>query len=763
MQVRYKFIIIFLLCSFSLSSGVKKAVRSINIVNIKSEKQKILEKNKLLLEGDVEVLFDNKVQILADKVEFDKDTQNVVATSTTGFVKLENQFFVMLAERIEVNIEKKTGSAKNLKIHIKDGFLSASKAEKIDDQTWKMERIVYTACDKTVPHWAFTAYRAKLYRNTILKASGLVFKIKDIPVLAFPALVFPLQNRAGSGFLMPRLSFDAELGFGFRQKYYWLLGPHCDTTLGFNFVEKKGYILSDEFRWAKSNYNFLIVNSYYAEEWNALLEKQGRIVNAKDKHYWIQGEYFQPYSIGPLELQSLVRFDFGTDKRIGYHFLDSSENVEDSFYNSITQRYHDSKNLMQFLIQSERGLRKQFRKEVEKEVNQDKVFEQHERVEKVRINYFPRFEWNTGYHKIFPHVFYRHDFSIDHLFLESKEEEKLYINRCLDSVESKSPKVDMDTTRLFYKGRLESNFRLLDQSLSFYCEPHFLLRGKVKDSKASRHKFFPKIGGELAFHERALFNKDHTYLHYIQPVVKWNFLPKFYQNGWYYIDKQDRFYPENSVSLELRNNWKLNNWSIDLLMSQGYDFYGNSNIFNLRRAHNQKRLLPFRASVGIANDGFHLNLAQEYGIKSPSVLQSELVAGLSFSDFDFFVGYLYQREGIQKSRELLSDIPAFALIGATVPIGSDIKFHYNGSFFTNYRHSFPIFNIMKPMLHRFKLNYEKHCWAISLGFEERRYRQYGRWKSERSITLAIRLESIGSFAQKFKPPSVSKAPQDYRG
>jgi len=748
-------------CPFFVYSGARNALDSIKIITIHSTHQKIVDRTVVLLEGDVEILLDYKLHILADHVVLDKKKQTIIATTGKGggFVKLENPDFIMLADYVELQLALRTGCAKNIKIHVKEGFLSAANAEKVDEQTWKMEGLTYTSCDHTTPHWSFTTSQAILYKNSLLKASGLLFKINSIPIFAFPALVFPLQNRAGSGFLMPRLSFDAELGFGFRQEYYWFIGSNCDTTVGFHLVQKKGFIISDEFRWAQSPENFVIIDSHYAKEWDAWLERKGHIVRATDTRYWVQGKYFQPFSMGPLNFQSLIRFDFGTDKRLGYQFLNDAQLVEDSFCNSVIQRYRDKKHIMQFVMRSERSLRKQFASCIDSH----KLEKKKEREEKVSVTYLPHYEWSTGHYELLPHLFYRHDLLFDHAFLESRNVEKSYSGTLVDKTVTTTPNIDSDTSRFMYKGYFHSSWKFFDQHLKWFIEPQLHLRSNIRKNYASNahYKIFAQGGVEWSFPERMLYSKNYRYIHYMQPLIRWHYLPKFYQNHWHYIDKLDRYYPQNMLEFVLRNNLKLDQFYIDLLISQGYDFYHRSEIFQLRRGYGQKHLAPFMVHARGGYKGFNVSLVQEYDWRTFALAHLEVMASLSQENYDFFVGYLYQKKVLRRERELFSDIPTFAIIGCSVPLGKSLRFHYNGKFYSKDERAFPPCNASKPMLHHVRLDYEGHCWGISFGWEEKRYRQYGNWKSERAITLAIRLESIGSFAQKFKRLPMYHAPVGY--
>jgi hypothetical protein len=128
--------------------------------------------------------------------------------------------------------------------------------------------------------------------------------------------------------------------------------------------------------------------------------------------------------------------------------------------------------------------------------------------------------------------------------------------------------------------------------------------------------------------------------------------------------------------------------------------------------------------------------------------------------YDIFAAALYQKTSVQRERELLSDIPFFLMFGITVPFGDRAQLHCDSSFYSR-RSIFPLWHKLSPLSHRIRLDYNGHCWGAALGFEEKRYRQYGNWKSEHAFSLSLRLDSLGSFTKRFKRPVPFKAPDFY--
>jgi len=270
-QKRYFFLIFFLFfISTNLFSSIKHFLKSVNVLRVNSVKQYVVDFNTVILEGEVEVWVDNKIHIWADKVVIDKEERLLLAErkSLSPVVVEDNNFFILM-DRFSLNLQEKSGWADNVRIHVAEGYVSVQKAEKLKEGGkvyWKMNDMSYTSCDNDCPHWVIKANSAKLCSNYLLSASGVLFKVGPVPAFFLPKIILPVQNRFKSGFLLPRFSFDEELGLGVREEFYWMLAPRCDNTFGVDWKEKKGTAFLNEFRWVRSPESFTLFNAYYAFE-----------------------------------------------------------------------------------------------------------------------------------------------------------------------------------------------------------------------------------------------------------------------------------------------------------------------------------------------------------------------------------------------------------------------------------------------------------------------------------------------------------------
>jgi hypothetical protein len=759
-----RFVCMFLF-SFSFlhvySSVVHNVVKNVDVIRANSITQRIVNKNICILHGNVEVLVNHKMHVWADFVEINREEKTVKANShDNSFVKLEFSDAVMLAEELFLNLNDKTGYAKEVRIHLHEGFISSAYAEKVDDQVWHMDNMVYTPCDSDVPHWSFISKRATFYKNYLLKASGLVFRVADTPVFVWPGIFIPIQRQAGSGFLIPRFSIDKEYGLGIRQDYYWLIAPRCDMTVGVNWVEKKGFAVSDEFRWARDAETRCTLKTQYAEEKNAFVEKGGKIVTGTDKHYWIQGKYFQPLSISTIPFSLLTRVDFGSDKRIGYHFFDAAESPENSFYNSLILRHTREKGVANFLISNERH---RWRRCLEDNL-QDGLFQKNEQEYKVDVCYLPHFEWNGVYRKFLDYFNYKQHFFIDYATLFSRYAEKAYINSVINDITPIEQGINAGTARIFYEGELQKTYNFGKQLFRLHCLPCLQARGSVLEGSIAQRKgvrFFVSCGAEWVMPEHYWYSKKDSSMFAFQPLVRWEFLPKINWDQWYYMDHWDHLHSKNKIELALESRWQKRDFFCELYISQGYDFKNKSDRFQLTRVPDNEHLLPLSLNFDCGISKLSFGISQEYDVKTFDLMQATFDVSLNLKKTNFFIGALYQKESLQIEREMLSDIPFFTLIGFSMPIGKKAFLHYAGHFYIWDKCVFPLWNEMRPLLHRLSLDYHGHCWGMSLGFEEKRYREYGNWKSEHSITVSVKLDSLGSFRKRFKRPVMYKAPLYY--
>lgn len=732
--------------------------RTIKVLHINSVTQTIKNENEIVFEGDVEIVIDKSLHLWADRVTVYKDKRIMIAQSFPGgAVKLEDNSFLMLADRFELNVSKKTGNADNIRFHVDEGYFSAGKAEKINDLDWRLENMFFTACGSPKPDWHIKADRAVVHGSYFVKASGIIFKVGKVPVFALPKFVFPIQGQSKSGFLVPRFTFDYVYGFGVKQDYYRYFGPHCDTTIGVDWQDKKGFVFSNEFRWARSVQDYTYMTGQYAVERDRFVQKNNKVVKATDDHYWISGKDFRTFAgIGKdLDVNTLLRLDYGTDKRIGYYFFNNIDQVDDTFDNTLKVRLLSPNNLVTFNVENAKTVTKTYQT-----LSDGNVLGVEDRL---NLSQVPHLEWNIT-QKAFKRLFYyQHTTFFDQILYRQEEIERKYVQAAVVSERESIPLRSAQVMRFTYKGFLSNVLWLGHNNISIRAEPtlqvvsqlaqDFVVSKNVFQQRAlgkGGYRLFCEYGAEWAMPEGCAYTRDGRYMHAIQPMLTWSMNPRFYQDNWFYFDKWDRAYPKNELACLIRNHWNIDQLDMNLDIKQACDFYRRSDWFSLRRGVKQQHLLPFSYDFQLGYQNVQASLIQEYEWGHFNLLQSELNTMLMVKRVQLGVGYLFQRQDLARQRDLLSTIPHFVTATIAIPLGKHATLSYEGQFYAAGRSSFFSFDGITPLIHRIRLDYDGHCWGFYVGLEEKKFKEYGIGRDERAVVFSFRLNSLGSFAKKFK-------------
>ncbi|MFH1831364.1 MAG: hypothetical protein ABH827_01035 [bacterium] len=771
-----------------LRAGTRNLLASAKRLEIKSLSQKIVGKNKFVFEEDVEVFFDKKLHIRADRVDVDKQKYKLLAQrKESGAVIIENNDLVMLADSFELNLQNKTGVAKNIRIHVQDGYVFARRAEKIDASRWRIEHMYYTACDHDDHHWSLYAVKAMLHGGYFIRVNGVIFKIGKIPVFILPTMVFPIQGQSRSGLLIPKFYFDYYNGFGFKQEYYQSFSQYCDTTVGLSWRDKKGVVFSDEFRWARSATSFTELYGCYAIAKNSFTQRKGTVLAKTRNRYWMTGKDFRSFDdfLGG-NVSSLVKFDFGTDKYIGYQFFNSIDDIDDSFDNSWVTRGLWSTNLVEARVDSNKTFRQSFvdltpseELSVKKTIDEFRVkgveipiktFHKKEIESFSQTVMLPHIELNCTYFDVSKFFLYRHDIGVDQVYHREFETDKYYFQSLLAQESKIIPLNSEKLIRFNYQSALSRSVNISQNIVDFSIRPYAqvrsaLDRGVMRGNSALESHLFSHGASRLSFEydiqwalpEGMVHNQDLSYVHYVQPVFSWEYVPRIFQDHWYHIDHWDRIYPKNVLNFDLRNNFSINNTTLDFTITQGYDFYNSKDLFPLRRPVSQKHLLPLQIAFSARSEKVGFSVVQEYEVPQKKMLQTLLKTDVLVGKVHLMAGYLFQHESMRIMRELFSNIPHFILCGFAVPIGEYGMLRYDAQFSSERGKSLFGFVDIQPLIHRVQFEYNGHCWGLSVGYEEKKYREFGNNRKEQAIVFSARFDSLGSFAKKHKLPDVTKA------
>lgn len=129
----------------------------------------------------------------------------------------------------------------------------AERVRLIDSQHLQAFAGTYSSCpvdEGQQPAWQISTRTLSMHFDTNEGvATGAVLRFYGVPILAAPALSFPLGAQRKSGWLPPNFSLDNRAGFELAVPYYWNIAPQRDATLTPFIMTRRGAGLDSEFRY----------------------------------------------------------------------------------------------------------------------------------------------------------------------------------------------------------------------------------------------------------------------------------------------------------------------------------------------------------------------------------------------------------------------------------------------------------------------------------------------------------------------------------
>ena len=184
--------------------------------------------------------------------------------------------------RISSNGNQYKGPELNLKLDTFEGYFlqpsyrflsnggngTATRIDFINDKSLIARNATFTTCERTdeatwKPAWVITGTSFKFDQEAETgEATGAVLRFKDVPILAFPTISFPLSDKRKSGLLPPTFNLDTDSGAVVDQPYYFNIAPNRDATLTTSVMSKRGVSLGGEYRYLERDYRGTLRGNY---------------------------------------------------------------------------------------------------------------------------------------------------------------------------------------------------------------------------------------------------------------------------------------------------------------------------------------------------------------------------------------------------------------------------------------------------------------------------------------------------------------------
>lgn len=206
------------------------------------------------------------VRIQCQSVELDRATGDIKAE---GDVILDRGLQRFTADRLLYNLKTKSGTFMNATGTAPPSYsFTGAILERIDETHYRIIDGTFTACEQERPAWDFHLREALIEDEGYGRFKGVAFRIKRLPVLYFPYLLWPVKTERAAGLMMPGFGYSERRGFYLGTRLFVPLGRSYDTTINIDWFTKNYYGLGTEFRWAPTQGAYGEVYAYTVRDPN---------------------------------------------------------------------------------------------------------------------------------------------------------------------------------------------------------------------------------------------------------------------------------------------------------------------------------------------------------------------------------------------------------------------------------------------------------------------------------------------------------------
>ncbi|SDN28817.1 LPS-assembly protein [Lutimaribacter pacificus] len=200
-----------------------------------ADRVEITGDDRLIAEGNVEALY-GESRLKAERIIYDQKTDELILDGPVMLI--EGPDAVLLADSGELDADMRNGLLRGARMILSRRVQIASpRLDRVGGRYTQLYRAAATSCRvcnaDTPPIWQIRARRAVHDREARqIYFDSAQLRVLDIPIFWLPRLRLPdpTLDRA-TGFMIPSLNQDSQLGTGVRIPYFIRIGDHRDLTL----------------------------------------------------------------------------------------------------------------------------------------------------------------------------------------------------------------------------------------------------------------------------------------------------------------------------------------------------------------------------------------------------------------------------------------------------------------------------------------------------------------------------------------------------
>lgn len=191
-------------------------------------------RSRVVAQGAVEVL-QGEARLRASRVSYDRDTEKLSIEGPIILTRGSQE--LIIADAAQLDRDLRNGMIRSARMVLDQQLqLAAARLDRVDGRYSQLTRATVSSCQvcgTRPPLWQIKARRVIHDQEEMqLYFDDARFEIMGTPVLWLPRLRLPDPNQTrATGFLIPSIRRNSQLGTGIKLPYFIRIGDHRDLTL----------------------------------------------------------------------------------------------------------------------------------------------------------------------------------------------------------------------------------------------------------------------------------------------------------------------------------------------------------------------------------------------------------------------------------------------------------------------------------------------------------------------------------------------------
>lgn len=306
-----------------------------------------MDRQVYIAEGDV-VISKQDTSLHAQRAVYDRMSGTA---EVSGDVRIEIGKDTLRGEHGIFDLNKQTGRITNGSVFLSENhyYIQGKVLEKLEKDTYLVRECRVTTCDGVHPDWTITGSEVRVTVEGYGEVKHAAFRIRGLPILYVPYMLFPAKSKRQSGFLPLGLGYSSSNGFLTELPFFWAISDQTDATFYQQYMSNRGYMQGTEFRYlldgdSKGIFLFDILPDDPEEKDLNDPDDVGisPFSRTNQTRYWLRGKSDQDF---PFGLTARLDLDFVSDQDYLREFqqrpygFDLRADLAEEFDRPVEERY----------------------------------------------------------------------------------------------------------------------------------------------------------------------------------------------------------------------------------------------------------------------------------------------------------------------------------------------------------------------------------------------------------------------------------------